>query len=201
MSSHLPQSTAWQDSWSQRNAERRLPSVADGTINGIPRVNPSARFPAWKRGMQKLVATRAGARIHRVIAAPLDAPLMRASGGRVSLAAGAVPIVVLRSTGARSGQERETPLAYFTDGDDVILTASNYGDARYPGWYHNLLAQPQCELRIGSRGGRFVAREAQGAERDRLFALAVELYPGYASYAARINGARKIPMLRLRPSS
>ena len=126
---------------------------------------------------------------------------MRASGGRVNLEVGVLPVVVLTSTGAHSGQQRATPLVYFTDGDDVILTASNYGGARHPSWYHNLIAHPECELHIGPRGGRFVAREIEGAERERLFGLAVDLYPGYANYAQRTDGIRTIRMLRLTPAS
>jgi deazaflavin-dependent oxidoreductase (nitroreductase family) len=137
--------------------------------------------------------------IHRAIAAPLDAPIMKATGGRLSFQVGAVPVVVLASTGARSGKRRETPLLYFTDGDDVILTASNYGGTRHPGWYHNLVAHPECELRIGRRGGSFLAHEIEGAERDRLFALAGDLYLGYANYAQRVEGIRTIRALRLTP--
>ena len=118
--------------------------MSGDTINGIPRVDPRARPAAWKRGMQRLVATKPGAAVHRMMAARLDAPIMRATGGRVSLAMGVLPVVVLASTGARSGQRRETPVSYFTDGDDVILMASNYGGARHPSWYHNLLAHPEC---------------------------------------------------------
>jgi deazaflavin-dependent oxidoreductase (nitroreductase family) len=129
------------------------------TIKGIPRVDPRACSAGWKRAMQRVVATRPGAAVHRSIAARLDTPIMKATGGRVTLAVGAIPVVVLTTTGARSGQRRETPLAYFTDGDDVILTASNYGGARHPGWYHNLLSHPECELHLGQRGGRFVARD------------------------------------------
>jgi deazaflavin-dependent oxidoreductase (nitroreductase family) len=174
-------------------------TVSNDTINGIPRVDPRARPAAWKRGMRRLVATRPGAVIHRTIAAPLDAPIMKATGGRVSFAAGVLPVVVLTSTGARSGQRRETPVSYFTDGDDVILMASNYGGARHPSWYHNLLAHPDCELHIGQRGGSFVARAAEGAERDRLYALAVDLYQGYARYAQQTDGIRTIGVLRLTP--
>jgi deazaflavin-dependent oxidoreductase (nitroreductase family) len=173
--------------------------MSGDTIKGISRVDPRARPPAWKRGMQRLTATRPGAAIHRMIAAPLDAPIMKATGGRVSLAVGVLPVVVLTSTGARSGQRRETPVSYFTDGDDVILIASNYGGARHPGWCYNLLAHPECELHIGQRGGSFVARETEGADRDRLFALAVDLYPGYGKYAERTDGVRTIRVLRLTP--
>lgn len=170
------------------------------TIDEIPRVDPRARRGLWKRAMQRLAATSPGMVIHRMVAAPIDASIMQVSGGRVNLAVGVLPVVVLTSTGARSGQRHETPLVYFTDGDDVILTASNYGGARHPGWYYNLIAHPECELHIGPRGGRFVAREIEGAERDRLFGLAAELYPGYAKYAQRTGGIRTIRMFRLTPA-
>jgi deazaflavin-dependent oxidoreductase (nitroreductase family) len=173
--------------------------VSGDTINGIPRVDPRARPAAWKRGMQRLVATRPGAAIHRTIAAPLDAPIMKATRGHVSLAVGVLPVVVLTSTGARSGQRRETPVSYFTDGDDVILMASNYGGARHPAWYHNLHANPECELHIGQSGGSFIAHETEGAERDRLYGLAVDLYRGYAKYAQRTEGTRTIRVMRLTP--
>ncbi len=109
--------------------------------------------------------------------------------------------MVLTSIGARSGKRWETPLAYFTDGDDVILIASNWGRERHPAWYHNLLAHPECELHIGPRGGAFLAREIEGADRDRLFALAVDrLNNGWALYEQRINGIRTIPIMRLSPA-
>lgn len=153
----------------------------------------------WKRALLSAVATKPGAAIHRMLAAPVDAAVMRATRGRVNLGFGAAPIVVLTSTGARSGQPREAPLGYFTDGDDVILIASNYGGTRHPNWYYNLLAHPQCELRIGEHGGAFVAREVTGTDRDRLFTLATDVYPGYANYAERTDGVRTIRVLRLTP--
>ena len=79
------------------------------TINGIPRVDPRARRPRWKRAMQRVVRTRPGAAVHRTIAARLDTPIMKATGGRVSLAVGAVPVVVLTTTGARTASAARRP--------------------------------------------------------------------------------------------
>jgi deazaflavin-dependent oxidoreductase (nitroreductase family) len=169
------------------------------TINGIPRVDPRADRSSWKRGLARITATKAGAAVHRTIAAPLDAAVMKITGGRLNSSAGAMPMVVLTSTGARSGQRRESPLGYFTDGDDVIVIASNYGGARHPGWYHNLIAHPECELHIGSRGGPFTAHQTDGDDRERLFELAVGFYPGYAKYAERTTDIRTIRILRLSP--
>src|SRR5262249_45551149 len=102
--------------------------------------------------------------------------------------------------GARSGKRREIPLAYFTDGDDVILIASNYGRTRHPAWYHNLVANPECELHIGRRGGRFVAHKVEGADHDRLYALAVDrLNRVFALEEKRSREFRTIPVMRLTP--
>ena len=151
--------------------------------------------------MLRLVATRPGSVIHRMLAAPIDAPLMRLTGGRVNAGFGAMPIVVLRTVGSRSGAQRDVPLGYFTDGDDVVLIASNYGQAKYPSWYHNLVAHPECELLAAGHRGRFVARPAEGADRDRLFNLAQAYYSGYTKYAIKTDGIRQIPVLRLTPAS
>lgn len=170
-------------------------------INGIRRVDPDA-VPAWRPTLAwwtggRLTATKTGAAVWRKIA-PIDAGLLQATGGRLRINI-AAPILILTSTGARSGQRRDTPLAYFTDGDDVVLIASNYGGERHPAWYHNLHAHPECELHIGPLGGRFVARVVDGADRERLYGLAEKLVRNYAHYAQAAR-ARTIPVLRLTPA-
>jgi deazaflavin-dependent oxidoreductase (nitroreductase family) len=147
----------------------------------------------------QLFASKTGLAVWRKVAAPLEAPLMKATRGRVRLNI-ALPIVVLSSTGARSGERREIPLAYFTDGDDVILIASNYGGNRHPAWYHNLIAHPECELHIGPRGGTFTAREVEGPDRDRLYALAAERLAHVFVLHEKRSGARRIPVMRLTPN-
>jgi len=177
--------------------------MAADTINGIPRAELQAQG-MWKRNLYwalggPLFASKKGLAVWRRFAAPVEAPLMKATGGRLRLNI-AVPMVVLTSTGARSKQQRETPLAYFTDGDDVILIASNYGGDRHPAWYHNLLAHPECELRIGRRGGSFVAREVDGQDRGRLYKLAVDRLAKVFALHEERSGARRIPVLRLTPA-
>lgn len=171
------------------------------TVNGIPRVEPLAR-PKWKRALAwwtggVLIATKPGSAVWRTIAVPIDVRMLNATNGRMKLTA--IPVVVLTSIGARSGKRRESPLTYVTDGDSVILVASNWGGAQHPGWYYNLRANPDCELHIGSRGGRFTAHEVVGEERDRLFALGNALYAGFARYAGRTDGIRTIRVFRLTP--
>ncbi len=171
-------------------------------LNGIPRVDPTAE-PSWMlRAVGKILSTGPGSAIHRHVMAPLDGPLMRLTRGRLHFAKGTIPLVVLRSTGAKSGIARDVPLGYFTDGDDVILIASNYGQTRHPSWYYNLLNNPRCELFADGRtdsAGHFVARLAEGADRDRLFALAEGYASNFASYAAKTDGIRTINVFRLSP--
>ncbi|RDH75581.1 nitroreductase family deazaflavin-dependent oxidoreductase [Mycolicibacterium moriokaense] len=177
--------------------------MSTDAIQGIPRVDLEAR-PLWKRNLNHwtggwLLTTDAGKALWRKAIAPIEAPLMKATRGRIRISFSA-PVAVLTSIGARTGELRESTLTYFTDGDYVILIASNYGSAHHPGWYHNLIAKPECELHIGERGGRFIAREATGADRDRLYSLAGRrLNRVFESYTAR-SGPRTIPVMRLSPA-
>jgi len=184
-------------------ATYHLPMMAD-LLNGIPRVDPTRGPTGLRRWVARVPTTKLGAAIHRALFAPIDAPLMRLTGGRVSSVCGIVPLVVLRTTGATSGVQRNVPVGYFTDGDDVILIATNYGQAKHPSWYYNLLKHPECELLangVDGRGSYFIAHLTDGADRDRLFALAERYSPNYTVYAAKTNGVREIPVLRLTPKA
>ena len=127
----------------------------------------------------------------------IDPFLMRATGGRVKSTISA-PTVLLTHRGARSGRKRTTPLAYFTDGDDVILIASRGGNRNHPAWYHNVTANPEVELWTKGGGGRYRTEEAEGNERQRLWELATGFYPGFASYQERA-GERRIPVIVCAP--
>jgi deazaflavin-dependent oxidoreductase (nitroreductase family) len=171
-------------------------------LNGIPRVDPTSQPTMMWRAVSRILATTTGSAFHRTFMAPLDKRLMHLTGGRVHLAKGSIPLVLLRTTGTRSGVSRDVPLSYFTDGDDVILIASNYGQAKHPGWYYNLLKNPRCQLFADGRndsGGSFMARPTEGEDHDRLFALVERNSSNYTSYAANTNGIRTIPVLRLTP--
>ena len=176
--------------------------MSSDTVNGIPRVDLKER-PAWKRNISwwlggKAFTTPTGSAIWRTAVAPIEAPLMKVTRGRVRISFSA-PVVVLTSIGARTGERRDIPLTYFTDSDDVILIASNYGQARHPAWYHNLCANPECELHIGKRGGRFTAHEVVGDDRDKLYSLANDRLNAAFSLHEKRSGTRTIPVMRLTP--
>jgi F420H(2)-dependent quinone reductase len=127
----------------------------------------------------------------------IDPLLMRISGGRLKSTFNA-PTVLVTHTGAKSGRKRTTPLAYFTDGDDVVLIASRGGHRNHPAWYFNVIANPEVELWTKGGGGRYRAGEAKGRQRERLWDLATRFYPGFAHYQDRA-GDRRIPVIVCSP--
>ena len=125
---------------------------AHARVKSIPRVDPDTNTLA-KRIVAQVAFTPVGQWFLRNISPHVDPVLVRLSRSWISTVA-VTPVVLLTHTGARSGTRRTTPLLYFTDGDDVILIASSYGRAKFPAWYYNLKAHPECEL-----GGREISSD------------------------------------------
>ena len=123
--------------------------------------------------------------------------LYRMTGGKRGRTMMKVPILLLTTRGRKSGKERTTPLMYTRDGDNLVLIASVGGAPRHPGWYHNLQGQ-EAEVQIGSERRRVRARDAEGEERERLWAEMVSLYPNYAEYQKKTT--RLIPVVVLEPA-
>ncbi len=105
---------------------------------------------------------------------------------------------LLDHVGAKSGKKRTSPLLYVKDGEDLVVVASKGGFPKHPAWYHNLIANPDTTVQIGSQHLPVHARVAKPEERDRLWAMAVKAYHGYEDYAARSKG-REIPLVVLEP--
>jgi deazaflavin-dependent oxidoreductase (nitroreductase family) len=116
-------------------------------------------------------------------------------GGRWTYGA---PVMLLTMTGRKSGEQRTTPLLYLRDGDLVVTVASKGGSARHPKWFLNLLANPMCEVEIGSERKRMRARQATAAEKQKYWPKLVALYPDYDMYQQRT--ARDIPVVILTPA-
>ena len=153
----------------------------------------------FERRMEGFARSKAGGWYFLNLAMPIDRFLLPASGGRVSSAPGQ-NICLLETVGAKSGQVRKTPLVYLRDGDRVVLIGSKAGAARHPGWVHNLRANPRVKLLAPKLTGEYVAREAEGEERARLWAEAVDYYAGYETYQNRA-GERRIPVIVLERAS
>ena len=119
----------------------------------------------------------------------------RATGGRVTGQFAGAPLLLLTTTGARSGHSRTTPVAYTADGDRLVIIAANGGAPTHPDWYHNLVANPEVTVELGT--ARFQARAIvpEGQERDRLFEQTAAQLPGFAAYHR--NTTRPIPVVLL----
>ena len=119
----------------------------------------------------------------------------RATGGKVGGPFEGAPLLLLHSTGAKSGQDRVAPVMYLADGDDLVVFASKAGADTNPDWFHNLEANPDTRVEIGPDTVAVRARVAEGEERDRLFDRQKAAYPGFADYEAGTD--RVIPVVVL----
>ena len=163
----------------------------------VPDVDPALPQNPLHRAGRRLAKSRFGSWMALNVANKVDPYLMRVSRGHLKLPSG-MPTVLLTHTGAKSGKRRTTPLVYFTEGSNAIVIASQTGKARHPAWFHNLKAHPEVELWAGGRGGSYRAREAEGDERERLWKLATQLYPGYDDYQRKAT-ERRIPVVVCEP--
>jgi deazaflavin-dependent oxidoreductase (nitroreductase family) len=126
---------------------------------------------------------------------PFDRLVAKVTRGRV-VTVGLLPGLMLTTVGRKSGLARTQPLAYFPDGDGIVLIGSNWGGDNHPAWSANLIANPDATAVIKGATVRVHAELATGAERDRLFAIAVRHWPGYEAYVRRA-APRRIRVFRL----
>ena len=105
------------------------------------------------------------------------------------------PMLLLDHVGARSGRRRTTPLVYLRDRDDVVIVGSKGGNPRHPAWFHNLRANPDTTIQVGSERRDVRARVATATERSRLWPKVVRLYGGFKTYQERTG--REIPLVIL----
>jgi deazaflavin-dependent oxidoreductase (nitroreductase family) len=122
----------------------------------------------------------------------------RATGGRIGHKfPGSPPMLLLDHVGAKSGQKRTTPLVYVKDRENLVLVASKGGNPKNPAWFHNLRANPETTVQVGSQRRPVRAHVADEQERARLRPKAVETYSGYRDYQDRTD--REIPLVVLEP--
>jgi deazaflavin-dependent oxidoreductase (nitroreductase family) len=162
----------------------------------MPDFKPKHRI--WHKLIQKIAASRFGGwlladNLHR-----LDRPVLRLTKGRATLTSilAGLPVIVLTTTGAKSGLPRSLPLAAMQDGNRLVLVASAFGSPRHPSWYHNLKANPQVKVQINGASYNCRAYQAEGDEHSRYWQQAVEMYAGFARYAEEA-APRRIPVMVL----
>ena len=121
----------------------------------------------------------------------------RANDGKVSGMFANAPLLLLRTTGAKSGATRVNPLAHTRDGDRYVVIASYGGAPHHPAWFHNLVAHPEVTVEVPGETFTARARVAEGEERDRLFAAQAAVLPTFHEYQAKT--ARQIPVFVAAP--
>lgn len=121
----------------------------------------------------------------------------RANKGKVGGVWEGRPLLLITTTGAKSGQHRTNPVMYFRDGDHLYVFASKGGAPSHPAWYHNLLAHPHVTVEVGDEKFTAHAKPVTGEARDEIYARWARLYPQFREYQEKTD--RKIPVIELEP--
>lgn len=153
---------------------------------------------AFQRGMRGFAASGPGSWLFSRALHRIDAPIYRLTHGRTTFGGmvSGLPLVLLTTTGARSGAPRSVPVLGLPTPDGLAVIASNWGSVRHPGWYHNLRANPEGQVSVGGVSRSFRARVAEGEPRERIWQQGLKVYPGWSQYERRA-GDRKITIFIL----
>ena len=180
-------------------ARRRATPEALGIVAGMPerRYRSQSEKTPVDHLMARFAQSRLGGLLFITVFPAIDKRVMPLTGGRLKTGM-RQPILLLHVPGAKTGQPRVTPLLYTPRGEDFVLVASKAGAERHPAWYHNLVAHPEAEVEVDGGLIPVSAHEAEGAEREELWRLVNDNYPGYDVYQRRA-GARRIPVMVLTP--
>ena len=144
---------------------------------------------ALQKVTQRFASSRPGAWVFQRTLYPLDKVLYKATSGRLTvpgLMAG-LPVIMLTTTGAKSGQQRTMPLLGIPLGEDMAVIGSNFGQTATPGWVYNLRSKPEATLGYQSKEVAVTARRATDEETERAFEAGSAFYGGYDKYRARAD--------------
>jgi deazaflavin-dependent oxidoreductase (nitroreductase family) len=129
----------------------------------------------------------------------LNVPLYRLSGGRVGGKVGRAPVLLITTTGRKSGEPRTAPVLYLADGERLVLINTNAGNQRIPAWSLNLKANPEAEVEVGRKRQAVRARIATGEERAELWRKSNEQYAGFDDYIEKLGPDREVSVFVLEP--
>ena len=128
----------------------------------------------------------------------LNVPVYRLTGGRVGGRVGKAPVLLLTTTGRKSGVPRTAPIVYLADGERVILIDTNAGNERLPAWSHNLTANPEAEVELGRKRRGVRARVAEGDERAELWDRHIDQFAGFDFYLTKLKRTPSVWVLEPR---
>lgn len=156
------------------------------------------RGGSFVRWTSKITSKKWGSWLARVIYTPLDKALYKLTGGRRGLSP-KQSMLVLTTTGRKSGQLRSVPVLYLRDGETFWVMASNYAQARHPEWSWNLIADPHAKVTIGKQVHQVTARLAGDEEKRQMWPRLLELYPAWEQYAQWTDRDFRLFALEPRP--
>ncbi|MGB9185886.1 MAG: nitroreductase family deazaflavin-dependent oxidoreductase [Solirubrobacteraceae bacterium] len=160
------------------------------------------RANAFQRFLRRFAASGPGSWLFARVLHRIDRPVHRLTHGRhtfASLVAG-LPVVMLTTTGAKSGRRRTVPVLGIPASDGLAIIASNFGQERHPGWYHNLRANPEADVVVDGDHRHVRAVRAEGERRARIWQEGLRMYPGFDQYERRAT-KRQISVFVLEPDS
>jgi deazaflavin-dependent oxidoreductase (nitroreductase family) len=158
------------------------------------------RANAFQRFLRRFAASGPGSWLFARVLHHIDRPVHRLTHGRytfASLVAG-LPVVMLTTTGAKSGRPRTVPVLGIPAADGLAIIASNFGQDRHPGWYHNLRAKPEADVVVDGDHRHVRAVQAEGERRARIWQEGLRVYPGFDQYERRAT-QRRISVFLLEP--
>jgi deazaflavin-dependent oxidoreductase (nitroreductase family) len=159
-----------------------------------------ARANVVQRFLRRFAASGPGSWLFARILHRIDRPVYRLTRGRYTFASllSGMPVVMLTTTGAKSGQPRTVPVLGIPAQDAVAIIASNFGQYPHPAWYHNLRAHPDAEVVVDGVHRRVRAVEADGERRAEIWKQGLRVYPGFGQYEQRASH-RRISVFVLEP--
>jgi deazaflavin-dependent oxidoreductase (nitroreductase family) len=159
-----------------------------------------AKANAVQRLIRRFASSGPGSWLFARVSYRIDRPIYRLTKGRHTLASlvSGVPVVMLTTTGAKSGKPRTVPVLGLPSEDGIAVVASNFGQHRHPAWYYNLRGNPEGTVAINGTTRRFRAVEATGDIRARIWDEGLKVYPGFSQYERRASH-RSIAVFVLEP--
>ena len=142
-----------------------------------------------QRIIRRFAATGPGSWLFARVLHRIDRPVYRLTRGRHTLAnlVSGLPVVMLTTTGARSGLRRTVPVLGLPSSDGLVVIASNFGQERHPAWYHNLRANPHAHVTVNGIKRAIRASEVEGATRAHIWQEGLRVYPGWSQYERRAS--------------
>jgi deazaflavin-dependent oxidoreductase (nitroreductase family) len=159
-----------------------------------------ARANAVQKSIRRFASGGPGSWLFSRLARHIDRPVYRVSRGRHTFASliSGIPVVMLTTTGAKSGKPRTVPVLGLPTDEGTAVIASNFGQRKHPAWYHNLRANPEGEVAVNGAKRRFRAVEAEGERRAAIWQEGLRIYPGFSQYERRASH-RDIAVFVLEP--